>query len=94
VSWPSPRSLDAVKAYFTIDAARNLPAAINVTYWNGSAFVSVRNPHIAWATASNRPTAITFDRVNTTQVKVDMTSRAPGTATGFFKITELRASVP
>ncbi|MCW2890095.1 MAG: beta-galactosidase [Streptosporangiaceae bacterium] len=94
VLWPSPQRLGTVKAYFTIDASRDLPAAIDVTYWNGSAFVPVKNLHIAWATASNGPTAITFDPIHTTQVKVDLTSRAPGTATGFFEITELRTAAP
>ncbi|MGI8334232.1 glycoside hydrolase family 2 TIM barrel-domain containing protein [Actinomadura scrupuli] len=90
VSSPAPRMLGAVTACFTVDASHDLPAAISVTHWNGSAFVPVRNPRVTWAAASNRPTTITFDPVRTTQLKLDMTSRAPGTATGFLRITELR----
>ncbi|HEV8562707.1 MAG TPA: glycoside hydrolase family 2 TIM barrel-domain containing protein [Actinophytocola sp.] len=90
VSWPTAQSLGTAALLFTIDTARALPAAIDVKYWNGQAFVPVTNPNISWATASNQPTTITFDPVSTTRLRFDLTSRAPNTRNGFLQITELQ----
>jgi beta-galactosidase len=49
----------------------------------------VKNPAISWATASNQPTTLTFGPVRSSQVRLDMTSSAPGTAAGFLQIAEL-----
>ena len=89
-SLPSARTIGQVTALFTIDAARGLPAGITVSYWNGRAFVLVHDPVITWAGASNQPTTITFDAINTSRIRLDLTSRAPNTANGFLQITELR----
>jgi beta-galactosidase len=90
VSLPGPRTIGRVTAFFTIDAGRGLPAGIMVSYWNGRAFVPVRDPVISWASQSNQPTTITFDSISTSRVRLDMTSRSPNTATGFLQITELQ----
>ena len=90
VSWPAPQSFDSVQASFTIAAALAQPAAITVSYWDGSKYVPVRNLTISRATASDQPTTLTFDPVRSTQVRLDMTSAAPGTATGFLQIVELQ----
>jgi beta-galactosidase len=89
VSWPEPQAFGRVNAYFTTDASRARPASIEVTYWNGTAFVPVRNLEIDWASASNEPTTITFDRVASPEIRMEMTSPAPGTASGFLQIAEL-----
>jgi beta-galactosidase len=91
VSWPSARTTGTVQPYFTVGAGRALPAGIEVSYLRDGRYVPVRNLNIAWATGSNQPTTITFDPVHTTSVKLDMTSRAPGTAEGFLQIAELRS---
>jgi beta-galactosidase len=91
LSWPDSRRLDTLTAFFTIDQARGLPASIGVTYWDGRRFVPVRNPRITWASESNQPTTITFDPVRTSRIKLDLTSRAPNTPTGFVQIAELRS---
>jgi len=67
-----------------------LPATIAVSYWNGREFVPVRNLTIDWATASNQPTTLTFDPVRSSQLRLDMTSAAPGTGGGFLMIAELQ----
>ena len=90
VSWPAPQSFDSVQASFTIAAALAQPAAITVSYWDGSKYVPVRNLTISRATASNQPTTLTFTPVRSTQVRLDMTSAAPGTAAGFLQIVELQ----
>ncbi len=59
-------------------------------YWDGAKYVPVRNLTISRATASNQPTTLTFAPVRSRQVRLDMTSAAPGTATGFLEIVELQ----
>jgi len=90
VAFGQPRTLQSVTAYFTTDAAHALPATVAVRYWNGRRWVPAPNVHVDWATASNQPTTIAFDPVRTSKVRLDMTSRAPGTATGFLEIAELQ----
>jgi beta-galactosidase len=91
VSWPQPQSFDSVVAYFTTGAALALPAAIRVSYWDGREFVDVRGLAIAWATASNQPTTLTFDPVRrSSRLRLDLTSAAPGTGGGFLMIAELQ----
>jgi len=68
-----------------------LPAAVSVEYWNGRAFVPVAHPSVTWATASEQPTTIRFDKIATTQIRLIMTSAAPGTSNGFVQIAELQA---
>ena len=48
-----------------------------------------RNSATTAPTASNQPTTLTFDPVHSAQVRLDMTSPAPGTAAGFLQIVEL-----
>ncbi len=91
LSWSSPQRLSQVVATFTTGGALALPAAIAVTFWNGREFVPVRNLKIAWATASDQPTTLSFDPVSTSEIRLTMTSPSPGTATGFLKIAELKA---
>lgn len=94
LSWPSPQRLSQVVATFTTGGALALPSAIAVTYWTGRKFVPVKNLKIAWATASNQPTTVSFDQVSASQIRLTMTSPSPGTATGFLTIAELTAGNP
>jgi beta-galactosidase len=89
VSWPSPQSFDSVQASFTVSATLAQPAAITVSYWDGTRFAPVRNLAITRATASGQPTTLTFDAVRSSQVRLDMTSAAPGTGAGFLQIVTL-----
>jgi beta-galactosidase len=91
LSWPQPQSIDSVVAYFTTGGPLALPATIAVSYWNGREFAPVRNLAIDWATGSNQPTTLTFDPVRSSQLRLDMTSAAPGTGGGFLMIAELQA---
>ncbi len=90
VSWPDAQRLHSVVPYFTISANRVLPSSVVVSYWTGSHWVRVPNQHTTFASASNQPTSITFDPVSTTRIRLDLTSPAPGTSTGFLQITELQ----
>jgi beta-galactosidase len=90
VTWPDPQSFGSVVAYFTTSTTLALPSTIAVSYWDGRRFVPVRHLSVDWATASNQPTTLTFDAVRSSRVRLDMTSAAPGTGTGFLQIVELQ----
>jgi beta-galactosidase len=91
VSWAVPRSVSGVTAFFTVDANDQLPAAIDVSYGNGSAWVSVSGERVSFATAPHAPTVITLDPVSTTKLRLDMTSASPGDpVTGNLAIAELQ----
>ena len=87
--WPAQRTVSGLNASFTIDAKRSLPASARVSYWDGRGWVPVHGLKTTWATTSNAPSTLSFDPVHTTALKLDMTSAAPGTSTGFLQITEL-----
>jgi beta-galactosidase len=89
VAWPTPQTFAQIQPYVITSATRAMPATFDVTYWNGSAFVPVSNLVVTKATTTNLPSTLAFDPINTTQVKIEMTSPAPGTNTGFLQITEL-----
>jgi beta-galactosidase len=90
VSSPTAKTIGTVTPYFTIGAGRALPRTVEVSYLRDGHYVPVRNLKIIWAAATNQPTTITFDPVRTTSVKLDLTSRAPGTPDGFLQIAELQ----
>ena len=93
VDWAQGQGLTgSVQAYFTLNANRQLPKDLVLSYWDGSRYVPVRNQQVTWATASNQPTRVTFDPVATTSLRVDMTSKAPWMSTGFLQISELEVS--
>jgi beta-galactosidase len=92
LSWAQPQTVGTLNATFVTSSTLSLPAAVTVTYWDGEAFADVRDPQVTLATASGESSVITFDPVTTTQVRLELTSPAPGTSTGFFRIAELSAS--
>jgi beta-galactosidase/beta-glucuronidase len=89
VSWPKAQRLSTVVPYFTIGSNLVLPSSVVVSYWNGTAWVPVANQQTQLATATNQPSTITFSPVSTTRIRLDLTSPAPGTSTGFMRIAEL-----
>lgn len=91
VGWTTQQTISQLKAYFTTGPARVLPSSARVSYWDGSAWVPVNGLHITWATASNTASIVTFDPVSASAFRLEMTSSAPGSSTGFLQITELEA---
>jgi beta-galactosidase len=83
--WPEARSVDRVSASFVVDEAHALPAAIEASAWDGSRWVPVTGLQVE----PGAPTTITFDRVSTTMLRLDLTSAAPRTGRGFLAIAEL-----
>jgi beta-galactosidase len=91
VSWPKAQTFGELRPYFTVDGADQLPATVQVSYWNGLGWVPVRGQHVQFASGSDQPSSITFRPVSTTQVKLDMTSSSPGSpTTGNLAIAELQ----
>jgi len=91
LTWDAPQALDTLVAYFHLATGRTFPASASVEYWDGRAFVAARRQAVTWATASDQPTTVRFDKVSTTQIRLVMTSAAPGTSNGFVQISELQA---
>jgi len=91
LTWATPQVLDTLVAYFHLAAGRTFPATVSVEYWNGSAFVPAAHQVVTSATASDQPTRIAFTKISTTQIRLVMTSAAPGTSNGFVQISELQA---
>ena len=92
VSWPTGQTLSSVRAYFTTDAQRTLPASIEVSYLQGDRYVPVTGLDVEWATASNQPTTITFDPVSSSSVRLKLISPHPNESNGFFQIAELQVT--
>jgi beta-galactosidase len=91
LTWPTPQALDTLVAYFHLATGRSFPAAVSVEYWNGKAFVPAAQLHVTSATASDQPTTIAFTKIATTQIRLVITSAAPGTSNGFVQVSELQA---
>jgi beta-galactosidase len=89
LTWPAARTIGSVRAYFTTDAQRVLPSAIEVSYLDGDRWVPVGGQQVDWATASNQPTTISFDPVTSTSVRLKLISPHPNESNGFFQIAEL-----
>ncbi|MFK4268814.1 hypothetical protein [Streptomyces milbemycinicus] len=91
VTWAKRRRLGRVEVSFTIDATHSLPASVEVSAWNGHAYVPVREAKVTWATSSDTPTVITFAPVRTSRLRLDLTSARPGAADGAQRISALEA---
>jgi beta-galactosidase len=95
LSWTVQQRLSGLTVSFTTGGpggALARPASVTVSYWDGRDLVPARNVQVSWATASNEPTTISFDAVTTTQIRLTMTSAAPGTSGGFLAISSLAAN--
>ncbi|NGO67675.1 glycoside hydrolase family 2 TIM barrel-domain containing protein [Streptomyces boncukensis] len=92
LSWDEEQRIGALEASFTQDAAHALPEAVAVSSWNGRAWVPVDRLRTDWADASDAVTRLTFEPVTTRRVKLELTSRHPGTDQGFLRIVRLAAA--
>ncbi|MET9831058.1 glycoside hydrolase family 2 TIM barrel-domain containing protein [Streptomyces sp. NPDC006385] len=83
------RTFDRVEVSFTVDATHTLPASVAVEVWDGRRHVPVKGAAVDWATASDAPTAVTFDAVRGSRVRLTLTSAHPGEARGAVRISKL-----
>ncbi|HWC83184.1 MAG TPA: glycoside hydrolase family 2 TIM barrel-domain containing protein [Pseudonocardiaceae bacterium] len=91
LSWPGDQRIGTVTANFTTGAPLARPAGVTVSYRTAAGFVPAAHQQVSWANASDQPTTIAFDPVRTTEIRLTMTSPAPGTAAGFLRISALSA---
>ncbi|MBM9510407.1 glycoside hydrolase family 2 TIM barrel-domain containing protein [Actinacidiphila acididurans] len=89
VAWADANSLSSVSVSFTVDATHSLPGSVTVSYWDRDRWVPVSGQSVAWATASDAPTVISFTAVHTDRLRLDMVSAAPGTTGGAQRISTL-----
>ncbi|TLS38620.1 glycoside hydrolase family 2 TIM barrel-domain containing protein [Pseudalkalibacillus caeni] len=94
VYWPEVQYTNNLNILFKEADKNSVPASIEVSYWDGSNYVPVSNLKVQKAQASNEATTISFDKIGTTRIKVDMTSSTPGESDGNFTITELKVIGP
>ncbi|MFJ2262125.1 glycoside hydrolase family 2 TIM barrel-domain containing protein [Streptomyces sp. NPDC087844] len=87
VGWGRARTADRIELSFTVDATHSLPARLDVTFWDGHRYRPVKRAGIDWATASDAPTAVTFDPVRGSRLRITMRSRHPGEARGALRIS-------
>lgn len=92
LTWPTAASRTTLTVQFATTTANNqltLPATVEVSYHDGHDLRPVHNLRVAWGNGSNEPTTLTFDAVDTDQLRLSMTSPTPGTTSGFLRITAL-----
>ncbi|ONI92699.1 xylosidase [Saccharothrix sp. ALI-22-I] len=83
-TWPSAKSINKVATYwFDDDQGIDLPASCQVQYWNGSAYVNVPGQS-ACGVAGNTFNTTTFTTVNTTRLRLNITSKS-GFSTGVLE---------
>ncbi|MFG3583059.1 glycoside hydrolase family 2 TIM barrel-domain containing protein [Streptomyces sp. NPDC047990] len=93
VTWARTRAVDRVEVSFTVDAEHTLPASARVSLWDGERYVPVRGTAVDWATASDTPTVITFDRARGSRLRILLTSGRPGAADGAVRVSRLEVPV-
>ncbi|KPI27324.1 coagulation factor 5/8 type domain protein [Actinobacteria bacterium OV320] len=91
VDYGRTRDFDRVEVSFTVDATHSLPATVEAEVWDGERYAPVTGATVDWATASDTPTALTFDPVRGSRLRLTLTSSAPGTPQGAVRITKLEA---
>ncbi|CAL9348073.1 Beta-galactosidase [Streptomyces sp. enrichment culture] len=91
VDYGRARRFDRIEVSFTTDATHSLPAAIGAEVWNGRAWRAVEGARTDWATASDRPTVVTFDPVRGSRIRLTLTSGHPGEPRGAVRISRLEA---
>jgi hypothetical protein len=98
VTWPSAQLIKSINVYFTQSATRSVPnsttSPIEIDAWDGQKYVPLAyNPFRYPASPdTTTPTTITLTKpVQTSKLRLWMTSSAPLTSTGWIQIQELQA---
>ncbi|KUN74732.1 beta-galactosidase [Streptomyces canus] len=89
VDFGRTRTFDRAEVSFTLSATHGLPAAVEAAVWDGRRYAPVDGVSVAWATASDEPTVITFASVRGSRVRLTMTSASPGGPKGAVRISKL-----
>ncbi|WP_406223153.1 glycoside hydrolase family 2 TIM barrel-domain containing protein [Streptomyces canus] len=89
VDFGRTRTFERAEVSFTLSATHGLPASVEPEVWDGKRYVPVDGVSVAWATASDEPTVITFASVRGSRVRLTMTSASPGGPKGAVRISKL-----
>ncbi|QOV40585.1 DUF4982 domain-containing protein [Streptomyces ferrugineus] len=89
VDFGRARTFDRVEVSFTVDATHTLPASVVAEVWDGRRYVPVEGADVDWADTSDAPTAVTFEAVRGTRVRLTLVSAHPGEARGAVRISRL-----
>ncbi|MEU2423379.1 glycoside hydrolase family 2 TIM barrel-domain containing protein [Streptomyces sp. NPDC007851] len=89
VDFGRTRTFDRVEVSFTVDGTHALPAAAEVAVWDGRAYRPVDGTTVAWATASDTPTVLTFTAARGSRLRLNLTSAHPGQPSGAVRISRL-----
>jgi hypothetical protein len=83
-TWPSARNVNRIATYwFDDNQGIDLPASCQVQYWTGSAYANVPGQS-GCGVAGNTYNVTTFNPVNTTRLRLNITSRT-GLSTGLLE---------
>lgn len=89
VDFGRTRTFDRAEVSFTLSATHSLPAAVEAAVWDGKRYVPAEGVSVAWATASDVPTVVTFDAVRGSRLRLTLTSAYPGETRGAVRISKL-----
>jgi beta-galactosidase len=89
VGFGRTRTFDRAEISFTLSTTHSLPAAVEAAVWDGTRYVPAEGVSVAWATASDAPTVVTFDAVRGSRLRLTLTSAYPGETRGAVRISRL-----
>ncbi|MFG2729407.1 glycoside hydrolase family 2 TIM barrel-domain containing protein [Streptomyces canus] len=89
VDFGRTRAFDRAVVSFTLSATHSLPAAVEAAVWDGKRYVPAEGVSVAWATASDEPTVVTFDAARGSRLRLTLTSAYPGETRGAVRISKL-----
>lgn len=93
VDFGRTRTFDRAEVSFTLSTTHALPASVEAEVWNGERYMPVEGPTVAWATASDEPTVITFTPASGSRIRLTLTSAHPGEPGGAIRISKLEIPV-
>ncbi|WP_329233228.1 glycoside hydrolase family 2 TIM barrel-domain containing protein [Streptomyces canus] len=89
VDFGRTRTFDRAEVSFTLSATHSLPVAVEAAVWDGKRYVPVKSVSVAWATASDEHTVVTFDAARGSRLRLTLTSAYPGQTGGAVRISKL-----
>ncbi|MDQ0766280.1 glycoside hydrolase family 2 TIM barrel-domain containing protein [Streptomyces canus] len=89
VDFGRTRTFDRAEVSFTLSATHSLPAAVQAAVWDGKRYVPAEGVSVAWATASDEPTVVTFDAARGSRLRLTLTSAYPGETRGAVRVSKL-----
>ncbi|MCX4854775.1 glycoside hydrolase family 2 TIM barrel-domain containing protein [Streptomyces canus] len=89
VDFGRTRTFDRAEVSFTLSATHSLPSAVEAAVWDGKRYVPAEGVLVAWATASDEPTVVTFDAARSSRLRLTLTSAYPGQTRGAVRISKL-----